>query len=274
MNEDVIRWLNFLVRTYDDVTKNLTKVKNRLGALSIGREPKNDELAIELESIKGKISRRIEKELVIWPVWNLWLKDVPGIGPWIAAKLIMLYYYAFIPICPVCGADLEKFEGAFWCLDSCRKSVKGDGNLTYRMKIKDFPNISKWWAYMGRRIDEGKMVKRKRGVQGNWSTEGRTLGFHIGDAFIKQGSEHLYKKFYDERKRKREQTHPDVTKNHRHQMASNEMVKLFLAHFWVVARTIDNLPITQPYAHTIMGHTNYIEPFYWDNSRFKGETRG
>ena len=101
----------------------------------------------------------------------------------------------------------------------------------------------------------------------NWSTPGRTVGFHLGESFIKQGKGHLYREFYDERKRKAEKDHPEITKLHRHNMARNEMVKLFLSHFWQVQRAIDGKPLTEPYAGAIMGHTHLIEPFYLDRKK-------
>ncbi len=45
---------------------------------------------------------------------------------------------------------------------------------------------------------------------------------------------------------------------------ANNAVKLFLAHFWTVARTLDSKEVTAPYAMTIMGHTGYIKPFYFE----------
>ena len=36
--------------------------------------------------------------------------------------------------------------------------------------------------------------------------------------------------------------------------------------FWVVARTIDEKPITEPYAGTVLGHTNIVQPFYWNEN--------
>jgi hypothetical protein len=148
----------------------------------------------------------------------------------------------------------------------CESSVKGDGNLDYLLEEKDFPNISKWWAYMGRKIVDGNMTKRQKGVLSNWSAAGKKLGFTIGDSFNKQKPDHKYKAVLLSEKAKYEKVPEDKrkTKGHRHAAARNNTVKLFLAHFWTVARTLDGKEVTAPYAMTIMKHTGYIKPFYFE----------
>jgi hypothetical protein len=263
--------LNYLVRTYQRVTDVIAATKNALQSLPGDHPVKYDGILHRedkeegLESIKGKIARMLEKELDNHEVWKQWLADVPGIGPAIAGELIMLYYYKYIPVCKDCMTPLEKREGAYWC-PTCEKSVKGDGNLNYLLSDKDFPNISKWWAYMGRDIQDGAMRRRKTGTVLNWSPRGRRLGFIIGESFNKQQPDHLYKAVLLAEKAKYEKSQPDISKGWRHNKAKNNTVKLFLAHFWEVARTLDGKPVTEPYAMTIMGHTGYIKPFYWEPS--------
>jgi len=263
MDEQHVRELVFLVKTYDGFTRFGASAQNRFQSL-IGKEGmKYDDVIKEAGSIKGKMLRRIEKTLALWPLWTDYLAAVPGIGPAIAGRLIILFKYRFQAICPDCAGDVEKKEGALVCL-GCGKVLKGDGNLKYRIDERDFPTISKWWAFMGRHNVDGKMPKRKAGVVSNWSTPGRTLGKLIGDSFIKQGSENLYRRFYDERKVKAQKDHPDASKLHIHNMAENEMIKLFLAHAWSAFRELEGKIVTPPYAGVIMGHTNLVAPFYFE----------
>jgi len=268
-NKQRISYLNYLIRTYESLTNMMAATKNRLQSLPGDHPVKFDrilhgeEKEEGLETIKGRISRLIGKELPAWDIWTHWLKDVPGIGNVTAAELIMLYYYKFIPACKDCMTPLEKKDSTYWC-PSCEKSVKGEGNLEYLLGYKDFSNISKWWAYMGRDIRDGAMRKRKKGEQLNWSTNGRRLGFLIGESFNKQQPDHKYKAVLLSEKAKYEKSQPDISKGWRHNKAKNNAVKLFLAHFWTVARALDGKDVTQPYAMTIMGHTGYIEPFYYE----------
>lgn len=272
-NEMAIGHLNYLVRTYEGVTKLITATLQRLGSLP-GEDQdaefdpmlKGEKNADGLETVKGRITRSIEKELRQWDIWNLWMRHIPGIGPAIAGKLIILYYYKFTPICKKCQGSLERKDGTLICT-ACGASAASDGVLQYGIDVRDFSTISKWWAFMGRHTVDGVMPKRKAGSQANWSTPGRTIGFQAGDQFNRQKDDHPYKAFMLERKEKHRRNHPEWSKGHVHNAARNEAVKLFLSHFWVVARELEGKEISEPYAGAIMGHTNIIKPFYWQDEK-------
>jgi len=263
--EIVINRLKYLARNYDGITHLLVSSKNRLQSINPDSKTDFDDTCQELDRIKNKHTRMLEKELEYWDVWLKWLVNVPGIGPWIGAELILALFYRFPAVCKKCGTLLEKKDKSFWC-SHCKKSVKGDGILNYKLEFKQFPNVSSWWKYMGRPVEDGKMPKRQKGVQSDWSTKRRTLGFHIYESFIKQNSGHKYRQIYDERKAYRQETHPGEKKGYWHNMAGNETTKLFLAHYITVAYEIEGIPFSQPYANTIMGHTGYVKPFYCEPS--------
>jgi hypothetical protein len=263
--------LNYAIKNYQGLTKMIVQMMNRGHAYGI--DPTNEELIIGkkakdgspksqgLESIKGVASRKIERVLKDFPIWSEWLVNVPGIGPAIAGQLISLYYFKSVPICPDCGADLVEFECPI-----CKTKSKGQGLLKYRIELRDYPTISSWWHYMGRHVSDGKMPKRKSGVQSDWSSPGRTLGHHIKESFNKMPSTHCYKAFAEKRKRYREGTHPDATKGHRHNMAWNESIKLFLSHFWQVAHILDGQEMTKPWCVQHGGHdeSSQIPPYYFE----------
>ena len=277
-NETAIKYLNFLTRTYTGVTQLIASTKQRLQSLPGEERQENFDSLLKgqgkaegLETVKGRITREIEKELKQWDVWETWAKKIPGIGPFIAAQMIILFYYRFIPVCKDCGGVLEKKEKqtetgkiikTLACVD-CGKVAK-EGLLVHRLEYKDFPTISKWWAYMGRHTIEGIMPKRKKGTKSNWSTVGRTLGWHIGDQFNRQQDDHPYKALLLEHKIKHQKNNPKWSKGHVHNAAKNEVIKIFLAHWWTVARTLEGKSVSEPYAGALMGHTNIIKPFYWE----------
>jgi hypothetical protein len=267
-NDDVINNLNFLCKTYDAVTRTIASTKNRLAHLNPDENSKKNNIVVELESTKGKIKRQIGRELEFWPVWTEWMKNVPGIGEFIAGNLILLYYYRFVPVCTDCGTSVEKKEvegkNTLYC-PSCDKSIKGDGVLKHKIdKSKDFPNVSKWWAYMGEHVIEGKKPKMKKGVVSDWSTKGRQISYQVGESFNKMNEGHPYKKHLLEVKEKLEMVYPDKTKGHRHNMARMRMCKLFLSHFWHVARELEGKSTRGVYADVILEHTGIIPPYYWE----------
>ena len=276
-NENGIKYLNFLVREYVGVTQLIRSTKQRLQSLpGEDRDEEFDTLLkgqdheTGLETVKGRINRELEKELKAWDIWQLWAKEIPGIGPYIAAQMIILFFYRFVPVCKECGGGLHKQPkesksktiNVLVC-DDCKREAK-DGLLNHKLEYKDFPTISKWWAYMGRHTVEGIMPKRKAGTQSNWSTVGRTLGYHIGEQFNRQKDEHPYKVLLLLHKTKHQKNHPEWSKGHVHNAAKNEVIKIFLAHWWTVARTLEGKPVSEPYAGALMGHTNIIAPFYWE----------
>lgn len=263
--------LNYAVKNYKSLTKMIVQTMQR--AYAYGIDPTNEPLITGridktgkqksqgLESIKGMASRRIDKILQDFPIWTEWLANVPGIGPAIGGELVALYYFKSVAICHKCGADLDEFK-----CPVCKSEAKGQGVLKYRVELRDFPKISSWWHFMGRHVVDGKMPKRKSGEQSDWSTPGRTLGHQIKESFNKMPSSHKYKAYTEKRKRYREGTHPEATKGHRHNMAWNEAVKLFLSHFWQVARTLDGLTLTDPWSVKFGGHDpeGQIPPYYFN----------
>jgi len=299
----VITNLNYLCRTYDGISRLVASTKNRLQAINPdeyemtsnlkdirpkrGLDPKENAERIEnmnplslMEWTKDKISRNISKELKNWDIWTHWLEDVPGIGPFIAGNLILFYYYRFLPICQECGGDLEKREvtdkktdkkiNRFVCSD-CGKTAKGDGVLDHRIDFKDFARVSGWWHYLGMHVDpDGKKPMRKAGIPCDWSTKGRTIGYQIGDQFNRQPTSHHYKahllkmKAKHERKNGNGDREKEWSKGHIHNAAKNEAAKLFLSHFWHVARTLEGKDTEPgPYIKQVEGHT-VIPPFYWE----------
>lgn len=276
-NDDVINNLNFLCKTYDAVTRTIAATKNRLAHLNPDENSKKNDIVTKLESTKNNIKTQILRELEFFPVWTEWMKNVHGIGEFIGGNLILLYNYRFIPVCKDCGTDIVKKEKVvaeesptgraqhtFYC-PSCDKSVKGDGILKHRIdKSKDFPNVSKWWKYMGEHVVEGKKPKRKKNVVSDWSAKGRQISYQIGESFNKMKEDHPYKKHILEVKAKLESVYPDKTKGHRHNMAKMRASKLFLSHFWHVAREIEGKSTRGVYADVILEHTGIIPPYYWE----------
>jgi len=277
--KEIASELNYSVKNYIGLTKMIVQMSNRAHAYGI--DPANEELihgkkdnkgrVQGLESLKGMASRRIERVLGDFPIWTDWLVNVPGIGPAIGGQLVALYYFKSVAVCSKCGADLNEFSCPI-----CKVEAKGQGVLKFRTEMRTFPTISSWRHFMGRHVDQatGKMPKRiaKSKWQdedenpNDWSNVGRKIGYDIKESFNKFASSHKYKAYAEKRKQYRLSTHPDATKGHRHNMAWNETVKLFLAHFWQAAHILDGLEMTQPWCVQHGGHdeSHIIAPYYFN----------
>ena len=134
--------LSYRIKLYESMSLAIVSSSNRRFALSQKIEGLdiNDPNIDSMEKIKSKLSRLIEKELEKFTIWNDYLKNIPGIGPFLAAKLISIYLYKTLNICPVCGEVLvsEKDEGMY-CL-TCEKKVSWDDKKT-KIFPRDFPTI-------------------------------------------------------------------------------------------------------------------------------------
>jgi len=132
--------------------------------------------------------------------------------------------------------------------------------------ISRFDNISKLWKYCG--MAPGQ--KRKRGQKINYNPHLKTLMWKIASSFEKQkATKSRYRRIYDEKKRyylNRPDLHEAIEKKkkgaklHVRLMAMRFTVKRFLADTWIVWRKMEGLPVTKPYAHTILHHTDFVIP--------------
>lgn len=270
-----VRLLNYLVKTYDSLTGVMTKTQQRMATLNpesveryaSGKMKFNTHTHLkDFTNHRNRVKTEIVRVLKNYSIYTEWLAHIKGIGPNIAANLILLYYYKFQPICKECGNELFFEKGKKKC-DKCNAPLQ-KGLLHFTIKKKDFANISKWWSYMGQGVDEnGRKAHRKEGEQCGYSTRGRQITWQISEQIVKRDGK--YRDFYDYRKEKREKTHPDASKGHRHNMAKHEAAKIFLAHFWLVARTLDGKPLTKPYKEKWY----LTKPFYFDMEKMIAITR-
>ena len=265
VHELLIRDLANNCRLYDGLTKLIVSSKNRLQALNPDAKPEHQEDIESIAKVKKTVSRRINALLENWPVWTNWMVKIPGIGPLIGGNMIMLYYYRFVPICKKCDTPLIRKDNTNWCT-TCEKGKLGEGLNKFKVEEKDFPKISAWWKYCGRHVEDGKMPKFKTGQQCDWSPRGRLINYHFGEQVNHQADTHLYKAFFLKTKKKVAVKHPEESKGHVHNMARMITGKLFLAHFWAVARTLDGKYVTPPYGVTMLGHpiSHVIHPYYYD----------
>jgi hypothetical protein len=159
-------------------------------------------------------------------LWREWLRDVRGIGPILA--------------------------GGF---------ISGVGD------VGRFDTVSKLWAYCGLHTLENPKAgedgqpdrvgaRRARGERANWSPFLRTLAWKAGESFVK--TKGGYRDQYDRQREKYQRTRPETSDGHRHAMAKRATVKLFLSHLWEEWRTLEGLPLRDPYVLDQLGHTTRI----------------
>lgn len=131
---------------------------------------------------------------------------------------------------------------------------------------------SSFWKYVG--LDKASHERYKKGVEGGGNKVLRTMLYRATDSMIRTGVS--YRVDYDRVKTKLEKSNKitktrhkdelvpmpwkDVTPGHRDGAARREMMKLFLAHLWLVWRELEGLSTRTPYAEEQLGHEGIISP--------------
>ena len=150
-------------------------------------------------------------------IWKMWLSGVKGISTVLCANMLREFGY-------------------------CE---------TYR-------HISSLWKHCGLHVVDGKAPRRKRGEKIDFSPRLRTLAWKIGDSFVKQRTPY-YRDVYDKEKERQVRLMENGADNapeslmHAELRARRKMVKIFLAHYWFVTRSIKGLEVEQPYVAKL-GH--------------------
>lgn len=186
----------------------------------------------ETKSELSKLDRRIEKhlKLIQFPIAHIALK-IKGLGP-----ITVAYMLVYI--------DIEKARYA-----------------------------SSLWAYVG--LDKPSYKRYEKNVSGGGNKTLRTALYAMAESFIK--TKNVYREVYDNEKQKLEASEKvTMSRNtkgklieckwsetkpcHRHGAAIRKMIKHFLADFWYVWRTLEELDTPMLYPEAKLGHKGIIMP--------------
>ena len=211
-----------------------TLIERRDGTEINGVSEKNGIIHME-----EKLGKDLAKEVHTHPLWINFLVDVKGCGEAMAAVIIS------------------------------------------EIDIHKAPTVSNLWSFAGLNPGMVPGKKKKKGViiatdtqvRGDKLTPGFLCPFNqflraklcgvLGSSFLKANSP--YREYYDNMKHRLEaegwgmdsknptdKTRPKA--GHQHKAATRYMVKMFLKDLYVAWRTIENLPIREPYQEEYLGH--------------------
>ncbi len=195
----------------------------------------------ETKNLEGKYKRAMLKFVKDVPIYKEWLSKIRGIGPVLSANLIKEF---------------------------------GD--------CSQYGTVSKLWAYTGNHVVDGIAPKREKGKRLSYSPRLRTLTWKLSDSLLKQ-NKGFYRKIYDDEKKKQlrktyelgylHEKYPQKRKSgkdiypesattlilgHAHNRALRKMRKIFLAHYWHVARELAGLKTEQTYVEGVLGHDHIV----------------
>jgi len=157
----------------------------------------------------------------------------------------------------------------------CVRSL-GPGTAAYLavyINVEKADHPSSLWQYVG--YDKPSHSRYEKGKAGGGNKKLRTALYRSAISIIKSRSP--YRDIYDQRKEKTskselvvktrlnngllvEKAWKDTMKGHRHDDAIRVMMKRFLCHYWIVARKLKGLPVSEPYVQEHLGHIDIDKP--------------
>jgi hypothetical protein len=171
------------------------------------------------------------------------------------------------------------------------------GKVIGLIDIEKADTISSLWKFAGYAVDpDGHAPRRVKGKKLEYNARLRTMCWRMASSLLRaKGSYYKYylsqKELLEIRKRnegfsivpaaklprkkiakrgsdgavqvkdKREESSNVISEGHIHNMALRKMIKLFLAHLWLVWREEAGLPLTKPYAIDKMKHKSFITAY-------------
>jgi hypothetical protein len=230
MNEPIRNSIKILTRVYYDYQRERISLDGRLGIKKDGdikkRVPERDpEILVEIKSRRddvlaqeGVVEKSLAKEVHKHPLWDSFLIHVKGCGEGIAAVII------------------SEFD------------------------INKAPTVSNLWSFAGLAPGKDRKTKGQK-CPYNQFLRAKLCGV-LGSSFLKCNSP--YRQFYDNMKNRLESADwGTLSKNptdpkrpragHQHKAANRYMVKMFLRDLYVAWRTLEGLPVREPYQQEYLG---------------------
>lgn len=130
--------------------------------------------------------------------------------------------------------------------------------------ISRFETISKLWRYSGLAVVDGHAERKKHGEKIHYNPKLKSFMWKVSKSFVYQSAEKSpYRRLYDEAKADYKRKFPEpimvdgkkkYNPGHLHNMALRKVAKVFLANLWVKWRTMEGLPVSEPYVFGVLGH--------------------
>jgi hypothetical protein len=270
------------LRSREDFQAMRKNMDNRLGVKADGTFQKiQDARSFALEDISNfkaisenakqqekETEKMLKKVLKRFPIYNLWLEDIKGIGEVAAGWIISSF-------------DIEKattvskmwqYAGLNPGLVRGKKRVsKKDYKPIMGKIISEMPNIKT--GVNDYIIETNEMIRGDKATEGFVLPYNKALRTHLigvmGAGFIKAQNSYALEFYYPIKARYEQEdsvvinegkarkddgkTWKEVSKGHRNNAAIRYMIKMFIKDLYVAWREIESLPVRAPYAEEYLG---------------------
>ena len=223
--------LKFLHNTQVSIEKARIAVGNRVKAIERGVDggqvpmPETyTSILGALEAVEAEIDAAIKDELTRWPVWDLWLRHVRGIGPSLAGQMLAL----LLP------PRADKGPSSWFKAAGLAPELRPDGMMR-------LPRA---------RAGEGKITYHP------WL---RRCLHNVAHSFVLMGG--YYRQVYEQKKAALVAKHTgdaDWPPHRLDSVARWSMLKVFLGHTWEAWCEADGIPNRGPYIVALHPEHHYI----------------
>ena len=237
-NYNELRQLVEAKGNYQEMRKATWNQMLALNRLGFDNTEERKTISKMIKSEETKVVNAYSKIVKKMPVWTKWLENIHGIGPDAAGQIVGIL------------GDISRFE-----------------------------RISNLWSYCGYGLHNGDVQGLKKGQEHNYNHRFRSTLFAIAvNGFIMHKKDSKYGQLYEEFKRVDREKHPEkvdsgkkskegkviynYTDMHIHMRAIRKMMKVFLKDLWIVWRTLENLPVSDPYEVEFLNHDAHSIPFF------------
>jgi len=233
------------------IQKNRIAFEQRLLAIEQGRDTA-DPFTIDMlerykkrfRNLEEEIDDDIERVAKQLPIIEK-MSKVRGVGLMLSAKIISmidierarhvssLWRFAGMAVTPICSECGQIFSNGVTKCPDCK------GNVLH------------------------KADRPRKGQKLPYNARLKTYCWQLGTSFLRSGSP--YRSIYDQAREYYDANREEWPKARKHRAAMRKMVKVFLQHLWVEWRTLEGLPVTEPYSHAKQNHQTLLKPteFGW-----------
>lgn len=268
--------IRMLVRVREDFQSMRKRVDNRIGRKANGQmqavgerdiSPEDfdmfADIAKEAKAQEKNAEKQLKKVLKRFTIYNEYLKDIKGVGEiaagWIIGWIDIHEATTVSKIWQYAGMNPGEVRGKVDIKASSYKPEMG-------ALLKEYKSLSGEKRVM---YQSDKMIRGDRLTPGFISPfNGRlrtALCGVMADGFIKCQNSYALEFYYPYKNRlensDKEVLHvgkmkswKDVTKGHRDRAAKRYMVKMFLKDLYPVWRSLEGLPVREPYQDEYLGH--------------------
>lgn len=231
--------IDALLVRYETITAGVVEVTRRRkyeydGVISSYAELCLVSQYVDLIAREKRSFRDIEAALSGIPVYEQFLKNVPGCGPAMSGVIISEL-----------DPHAAKYPSSFWAYAGLDVAPDGRGRSSKSEHLIDVEYVA----------TDGTTKIRKSLTHNRW-LKTKLLAV-LGPSFLRAGKGEFRDAYYNYKHRlENHPAHTEKTPLHRHNMAIRYSVKLFLQMLHAKWRELEGLPVSAPYSEAKLGLTH------------------